>query len=871
MNPFKFFATQKESFEYALSEKHEFFFAVDKANDGRKKYGSYKNVNDFLAIYKALPDDKKHFYEILTENAPRFEYYDIDEKESVIEPEKILAKFFSIRLKFLKFQFGLCPPQDEWRIMDSSKRNENETWKISFHLINRSVVWKNQKETEFWYKLFYDYNQTHCGVANLFDTAVDTKNRCMRIIGSSKFGQVRPLLPLYSCTKYDMIEFFITNTNGKQSEINLSGEIEKFQENELQYKAENKKIIDYGKNFRETILLNEDYDEVEKLVDLIRVSILASKHSLCDEGKPQLTYANFRNLCFAYANASEDSFEAKMNFLETEVYPLYRNNKDYNCGTILSTILKSERDGKCYTKASLHFWAKENEEYKNVFKPKRFFSIEGGHVGVAKLFYEKMKDKYLFTNETWFELTEVGRWQELSAKNNGLINAFYECVSPLINEMFEDIHQEIEENGKKDELEDKLKHIENLRKRLNEVKFQTDSVKFASAYFKKKVEFDSNPYLLGFNNGVWDFKLKTFRKYEFSDYMTLTVGYDYDEKKANDETYKKELNDLLCKALPNPEIRQFYLETMARCLIGINSQKFIIANGTGGNAKGVCIENLGSAVFGDYAYNFPVQNLTDTKKTGANTEIASCHLKRFIYAKEPSNKKKLDNATIKELTGGGEINARKIFSLQLKTLLTGTLFMETNPKLNWNEEPNEAELRRVNLIPFTSRFTHNPEEVDEANHIYLANDELKNKEWFLSRANAFFEILKNTLLANNCKLNVVAPSIIKQKTEAYLQRGINLLEFIKNEYEEAHGEAFSLIEFIRDFKMSEFYNFLPRDEKANIRQTIEDLFQTNTFCKKYYRDRYRQNGKDIRKAIIGLRRKMGECGGSEFETGLPPL
>ena len=58
MNPFKFFLTQKEAFDFALQEKHEFFFAVDKANDGRKKYGSYKYANDFLSVYKALPEDK---------------------------------------------------------------------------------------------------------------------------------------------------------------------------------------------------------------------------------------------------------------------------------------------------------------------------------------------------------------------------------------------------------------------------------------------------------------------------------------------------------------------------------------------------------------------------------------------------------------------------------------------------------------------------------------------------------------------------------------------------------------------------------------------------------------------------------------------
>ena len=66
---------------------------------------------------------------------------------------------------------------------------------------------------------------------------------------------------------------------------------------------------------------------------------------------------------------------------------------------------------------------------------------------------------------------------------------------------------------------------------------------------------DSNPYLLCFTNGVFDFKLKEFRQGYPQDYITKTTGipyikYDYDENKETAD----ELITFMEQLFPQPTL-----------------------------------------------------------------------------------------------------------------------------------------------------------------------------------------------------------------------------------------------------------------------------------------------------------------------------
>lgn len=505
----------------------------------------------------------------------------------------------------------------------------------------------------------------------------------------------------------------------------------------------------------------------------------------------------------------------------------------------------------------------------------RKFALGSGNVRVGKIFYALCKDKFVYNGGNWYSLTPVGRWVKLDGKVNGLINSFYDSVNPVIQKVLKDM---MDSSSDKEDDKDKSKAIKKLLVEMAKVKFQKDCVIYASTYFvKEDLKFDANPYLVGFNNGVWDFTegVRAFRKYKPSDYMTMSVGYDWNEEEATDPIKNASLLSLIKEILHDQDIIDFFLETVSRSLIGISSQKFIILNGGGGNGKGLLCDGLGAEMFGDYGYNIPIHILTDAKKSGANTELAQCNNKRFLYCKEPSAKKCLDNAIVKELTGGGGINARQCHSNDTKVQLCGTLFMECNPKLPWLEEPSNAELRRVSLIPFNSSYVSEIDEVDPTHRIYQLNSLYTTPEWKREYAPIYFNILKTILLKNLVSLDVKIPKTIKDVTDVYLSGGIQLLNFINEAFdvltkeEKKHqketGEGiFSLATFMDSFKTTSYYDLLSREDKYKSKKAIEELFLTNAFVKVYFCERIQIKDKtdnkktivDIRKAIIGLKLKV---------------
>jgi len=481
--------------------------------------------------------------------------------------------------------------------------------------------------------------------------------------------------------------------------------------------------------------------------------------------------------------------------------------------------------------------------------------IEGGNVEVANLFYRLCKDKFVYTAETWYGITPIGRWKQLDGKNSGLINAFCECVVPEVKKYEESINDK-----------DTMGLYTKFMKSLKSVKFQTDCVKYSANYFNKPdLKFDNKPYCVGFNNGVWDFSkdVKAFRNYKPEDYMTMSVGYDWNEEDATNPEKNGILNNLLMQILGDVDTYNVFMGSLARCLIGINSQKFVILNGQGRNGKGVICDGLGSITFGDYAYNMSTSVITEARSGGANTNLALCDKKRFIYCKEPSGKKKIDNSIVKELTGGGLINARQCFSNKTDCNLCGTLFMETNPKLNWVEEPSNAEIGRVIFTAFKSIYVEDSEEVDEDNRIYLMNTDYTTPEWKEEYAIIYFNILKNILLKTDVNLKVVIPKSIQIQSKAYLSQGIQILDYIKENFKILDGaekkhqlltgeDVMSLNDFTQRFRTSTYFDFLQRDEKAGIKKSLEELFETNAFVKKFYMERFRRGETEIKKAIIGL-------------------
>ena len=145
---------------------------------------------------------------------------------------------------------------------------------------------------------------------------------------------------------------------------------------------------------------------------------------------------------------------------------------------------------------------------------------------------------------------------------------------------------------------EKAKHIDNSAEfvriaiKLKSATQKTSIMKeCAERFWDEELEdkLDSNPYLLGFQNGVYDFKQKMFRDGIAEDYISLSTGTNYRPYDPNDKEQvklKEELDDFFFKIFPNEELRRYMWDHAAAALIGINThQSFNVYTGGGGNGK----------------------------------------------------------------------------------------------------------------------------------------------------------------------------------------------------------------------------------------------------------------------------------------------
>ena len=63
------------------------------------------------------------------------------------------------------------------------------------------------------------------------------------------------------------------------------------------------------------------------------------------------------------------------------------------------------------------------------------------------------------------------------------------------------------------------------------------------------------------------------------------------------------------------------------------------------------------------------ENQKNKQSASANPEIANLNKKRYVVSKEPQRDAPLQNSVIKDLTGGGGTNARKLYSSTKSSLL----------------------------------------------------------------------------------------------------------------------------------------------------------------------------------------------------------
>jgi P4 family phage/plasmid primase-like protien len=208
--------------------------------------------------------------------------------------------------------------------------------------------------------------------------------------------------------------------------------------------------------------------------------------------------------------------------------------------------------------------------------------------------------------------------------------------------------------------------------------------------------FDSDPYLLGVQNGVVDLRLGALLKSkpDLRVSKRTNVAFDPDAICPLFLSY-------LSKVLPDNDVRRFLQRYVGYLLTGeVIEHKFIFFYGLGRNGKTVLIELLGF-LLGDYAVKLQTELLMKhTRSTQqASPDLMKLRGARFAYCSETTEGRMLDDARVKELSGGDTIIARPLYSSEVSFSPTHKLLMVGNHKPIITDN-SEGLWRRMVIMPF---------------------------------------------------------------------------------------------------------------------------------------------------------------------------
>jgi phage/plasmid-associated DNA primase len=333
-----------------------------------------------------------------------------------------------------------------------------------------------------------------------------------------------------------------------------------------------------------------------------------------------------------------------------------------------------------------------------------------------------------------------------------------------------------------------------------------------------KVEIDLDtlqPYYFCFKNCAFD--LRTNRRVETirEDYITQHTGYDYEEPTQEQvETVAR----LIESIFPNPEKRRFYMSVLRTGMIGLAFEYMIFATGEGGNGKGLLNGFFGEMLGSTYYFKAKNSLLTEPVKQGANPEVANIHKKRMVLFSEPEKNARIQVGTMKELTGGGELCARQLYSGNCKVRLNLTAILEYNTKTKptLNGDIDDAITRRLRVCEFDQSFKKKingvlPKGCQEINEFYKTDEFTRNHRC------AFFKYLMGYT-----DIDLYETDIIRQETLKYFNSSDDFLGWFESQYEITEDDE----EYVSLKDMVHSYQSFTRRNKENRTITRKSFLET---------------------------------------------
>ena len=646
-------------------------------------------------------------------------------------------------------------------------KHKNKIYKDGIHIIIPDIVtkpiiqYKVREETlKHIEKLFDMFDNS---VEDIFDKAVIEKNNWFL------FGSTKP-----NDETYNIIDVYKNNEKIKYEYNDILTQVIKFSIRNKFKESELKCTVEEPTNdLKETKkLVKSSYNETDLNFVKDLVNILKIERS--DD------YNSWIRCGWCLHNISDQLLDTWIEFS--------KDSCKFKEGECESLWFNMRSDG--LNIGSLRSWAKEDDINRYYEVLSRYYKIGSDlqkcvctHGSIANCIYPLLKDSYVFDGNYWYYF---GGQYWIKDNHNILIKKEFRFIRQqfiyALNIVLCDVENSTVDTRKSSNKE-KGKDLYNIINKLEDHSFKEKVIlELKENLYNPKIRdrLDSNKYLIGFTNGVYDLTKSLFRNGDPQDFISKTVGYDYSPL-VNEEV-NKDLADYFDSLFDNQEDKEYLLKTLSYNLSGDKYlEEFYILTGKGANAKGTTIKLI-KATLGNYFAEIDIKNFTDNNRRSgsAQSEIALLEGIRFVTSSEPEESDKIQSSMIKLFSGNDSIVARQLYCEARSFEPQFAIFIQCNniPKLS---KLDEGVIRRLKIIDFNHQFVKEPKLPYQRPIKYDLKSKFENNILYRQTFMNILITYYNTYVKGKKNINI--PVSVNNITQSYINDNNIVRDWLIENYE----------------------------------------------------------------------------------------
>ena len=377
---------------------------------------------------------------------------------------------------------------------------------------------------------------------------------------------------------------------------------------------------------------------------------------------------------------------------------------------------------------------------------------------------------------------------------------------------------------------------------------------------------DSDPYLLGVENGVINLKTMELMEGTQKQNISQSVGYEFfSEPEDYDEVVNEAFERFIEQIYPVEEEREFAQKWFGYCLFGKSPEKYLVFltdQRRGYNGKSKFIQLFRATMGQDYSMVAKKENIYKAEKTdgknGHDASMMSFKGKRMAVMEELDPTKVLDDQWIKDNMGGNTtVSARGVHEKSAQTFefMTKLIIGVNKGNMPQFDMTDNVLTQRFLTIPHRSKFC-TKEEMEtkykgvpytyEADPFVYENFE----QW---RPYCLLWLLKGLMRYWETRINGTIPAGCKEYLKTIVEANDKIAQFVKENVEKSEdkNDYVTLSELYALY--GEQYGDLQRDKRTKIKKTdflekLQDLLGYES-----YHERIQIKNDRVRGCFVGIK------------------